>query len=108
MLITASPTCRFEIGGDSRFGVKQMENSLVHAKHDGSRRDGSKEVWGETAVQAHDALLAPDEPEALDKPCVLWTAVRHGSLAESRPGDLAGLAGDSGVKHDNSPHGGML
>ncbi len=65
-------------------GAEKPENPLVHAKHNRRTRDGSKEVGGEAAVEADEAFLPPDQPEALDQAGVLVAAVGHRGLSESR------------------------
>lgn len=61
--------------------VEQTEDAFVHAKHDGGAGYGSHEMGSEAAVEAHQALLDPDELEALDQPGVLGQAVLHRRLS---------------------------
>lgn len=62
-------------------GAEELENALVHAEHDGGGRDRSHHVRGQTAVQAEEAFLLPDQLEAVDEAGVLWLSVGHRRLS---------------------------
>ena len=65
----------------SRGRAEQSQDPLVHAKHDGGARHRPHQVGRHAAVQAREALLEPDAPEALHQARVLGPAVGHGRLS---------------------------
>ena len=65
----------------SRRRLKQPQNPLVHAEHDGGARHRPHQVRRHAAVQPREALLEPHPPEALHQARVLGPAVGHGRLS---------------------------
>lgn len=61
--------------------MEEAEDTLVHAEHDGCAGHGAHEMGCQAAIETHEALLDPDELEALHQAGVLGEAVIHGRLS---------------------------
>lgn len=61
----------------ARIGSEETQDSLVHAKHDGSAGHDSEHMRYETTVQSSHTLFLPDQLEALCQTSVfeLWYAI---------------------------------
>lgn len=68
--------------------LQQSQDALVHAKHDGRTWDGPEQVRRHASIETDHALLLGHKLEALNQAGILWSAVRHGRLTESCPGNL--------------------
>lgn len=68
--------------------VEEAQDALVHGKHDGSARHGSKQMRSQAAVETHEALFLPHQLEALYQASVLEFAVCERCLTKSSSRNL--------------------
>lgn len=69
--------------------VKETQDTLVHAKHNGSTRNRTQEVRGHASVEAKHALLLEDHLEALDQSGVLPGTAGRWCLTQASARDLS-------------------
>lgn len=75
--------------------VAETKNALVHGKHDGRAGHGAQQVRRQASVETHEALLLPDELEALHETRVLELApVCDGCLSQARARHLVRVGQD--------------